>query len=483
MVGLGLGLAGAVGAAAQTDGRSALNVETFDFAWQRIADTFWDEEMAGVDWPAVAEELRPHAREAVGRSALRRVIQQMLERLGQSHFTVLPGPDSSAGRFELTGDEEGAADGCTAPLMRAVAGDAAAGADATPGFDVRFVDGVPLVSRVEPASAADRLGVVAGLELLRIGGQSLLPLERCLELDAVDPRFANLLRARAVLGLLEGLPGATVTVEFADGEGARRTLDLERAHPADATPVGAGNLPPMQFRFQSESVDVGAGRVLAVRFNVWMMPVIAAFERALYAGAEPVAGASTGDASVAAPFDGVLIDLRGNPGGVAGTAVGVAGYLLKERVELGVMKHRGSELKLLVYPRRTNLARRRIEPFEGPVAVITDGGSASTSEVFVAGLKDHGRVRQFGQPTAGLALPAVIETMPNGDLLMHAIADLERPNGERVEGRPVMPESLVPITRDGLLAGRDEPREAALEWLASELALHETAAPDSSELN
>ena len=66
---------------------------------------------------------------------------------------------------------------------------------------------------------------------------------------------------------------------------------------------------------------------------------------------------------------------------------------------------------------------------------------------------------------------------------MHAIADLERPNGERVEGRPVMPESLVPITRDGLLAGRDEPREAALEWLASELALHETTAPDSSELN
>ena len=128
-------------------------------------------------------------------------------------------------------------------------------------------------------------------------------------------------------------------------------------------------------------------------------------------GAEPVAGASAGDASVAAPFDGVLIDLRGNPGGVAGTAVGVAGYLLNERVELGVMKHRGSELKLLVYPRRTNLARRRIEPFEGPVAVITDGGSASTSEVFVAGLKDHGRVRQFGQPTAGLALPAVIETM------------------------------------------------------------------------
>ena len=33
------------------------------------------------------------------------------------------------------------------------------------------------------------------------------------------------------------------------------------------------------------------------------------------------------------------------------------------------------------------------------------------------------------------ALPAVVERMPNGDLLMHAIADFVRPNGERVEGR------------------------------------------------
>ena len=96
-------------------------------------------------------------------------------------------------------------------------------------------------------------------------------------------------------------------------------------------------------------------------------------------------------------------------------------------------------------------------------------GSASTSEIFAAGLKDHGRVRLFGEPSAAAALPSVIEEMPNGDLLMHAIADFIRPSGERIEGRPVQPESPVALTREGLLAGRDEPREEALRWIVAEL--------------
>ena len=196
-----------------------------------------------------------------------------------------------------------------------------------------------------------------------------------------------------------------------------------------------------------------------MRFNVWMVPVIEAFETALYG--DPAAGTSV--------FDGLLIDLRGNPGGVAGTAVGIAGYLMEERVTLGSMLHRGSDLRLPVYPRRVSLGSEKLEVFGGPVAVLTDGGSASTSEIFAAGLQDHGRIRLFGEPTAAAALPAVVERMPNGDLLMHAIADFLRPNGERVEGRAVVPESLVPLTREGLLSGRDEPREAALAWIASEL--------------
>ena len=63
------------------------------------------------------------------------------------------------------------------------------------------------------------------------------------------------------------------------------------------------------------------------------------------------------------------------------------------------------------------------------------------------------------------ALPAVIEELPNGDYLMHALADLTRPSGERIEGEGVVPDSLVPLTTDGLVRGVDEPLAAALEWI------------------
>ena len=476
-----LGLAVTAGAAAQPTGQptdgpanrpadadASLSLETFDFAWQKIADTFWDESMRGVDWHAVRDELRPLARDAAGADELRPVLRDLLSRLGQSHFGVLPAPGSAvtgetppsgpeAGGAETGGEED---DACSPALARAVLGDGGSSlSDAGPGFDFRFVDSAAVVTRVEPGSAADRAGLTAGPEVVRVGDQKLASLDRCLGLESAEGPVAATLRSRVVAGLLYGRAGAAVTVEFADGDGARRLLELERRHHPDAVEIAFGNLPPVRYRFESEVVETGAGRILAVRFNVWMLPVVEAFGAALY-GDPP---------APAAPFDGVLIDLRGNPGGVGGTSMGVAGYLVDEPTELGRMVNRGSDLRFRATPRRSTSDGLRTTPFAGPVAVLVDGGSASTSEIFAAGLQDHGRARIFGQPTMAAALPAAIEELPNGDLLMRAVADFVRPNGERIEGRPVVPDSLHPLTREGLAAGRDEPREAALAWIESEL--------------
>lgn len=463
-----LGFAVAVAAGAQSTDQpvgsaASLNVETFDFAWRKIADTFWDESMGGVDWQAVGAELRPRARDAADNAELRLVLQDMLSRLGQSHFGVLPGTGPAAVQEDpLSGSEDGsgAAALCTPALARAVAGEGGSPlSDAGPGFEFRFVDSAALITRVEPGSAADRAGLVAGLEVVRAGDQSLAPLTGCLGLDSVDGPVAASLRSRVVAGLLYGRAGEAVTVEFADSGGARRLLELERRHEPSAVEIGYGNLPPVRYRFETDVVETGAGSILAVRFNVWMLPIVQAFGAALY-------GDPPADTAL---FDGVLMDLRGNPGGISGTAVGVAGYLLDEPVELGRMVNRGNDFRFRVEPRRSSSGGQRMKPFAGPVAVLVDGGSASTSEIFAAGLQDHGRARLFGQPTRAAALPAVVERMPNGDLLMRAVADFVRPSGERVEGRPVVPDSLHPLTREGLLAGRDDPREAALAWIVSEL--------------
>ncbi len=107
-------------------------VETFDAAWTTIRDSHFDKTMNGVDWDGVRAELRPRAAAAKSDSELRAVIRDMLGRLGQSHFALIPSSvdaphDAPRGSSDLSGD---------------------------PGFDVRLVGGELLVTGVDgPASS------------------------------------------------------------------------------------------------------------------------------------------------------------------------------------------------------------------------------------------------------------------------------------------------------------------------------------------
>ena len=80
-------------------------------------------------------------------------------------------------------------------------------------------------------------------------------------------------------------------------------------------------------------------------------------------------------------------------------------------------------------------------------------------------MQQIGRARVFGETSAGEALPALMVRLPSQDVLYHAIANFTGPDGTRVEGRGVVPDEVVPLTRAGLLAGRDAPLEAAVRWI------------------
>jgi carboxyl-terminal processing protease len=101
--------------------------------------------------------------------------------------------------------------------------------------------------------------------------------------------------------------------------------------------------------------------------------------------------------------------------------------------------------------------------------------SGSASECFTGGMQSLGRARVFGQVSMGQALPALFDKLPNGDVLIHAYGDFVTATGVRLEGRGVVPDQLVPLKRDELLAGRDAPLEAALAWIDS--AQGKTAVP------
>jgi carboxyl-terminal processing protease len=109
----------------------------------------------------------------------------------------------------------------------------------------------------------------------------------------------------------------------------------------------------------------------------------------------------------------------------------------------------------------------RPETYAGPLAILVDEGSASTSEILAGGMQDLKRARIFGTRTAGAALPSDIIRLPNGDGFQFAQASYTSESGNVLEGAGVTPDVVVPQTRDSLLAGHDLVVEAADEWIRS----------------
>src|SRR5438105_11640292 len=156
--------------------------------------------------------------------------------------------------------------------------------------------------------------------------------------------------------------------------------------------------------------------------------------------------------------DGFIIDVRGNPGGIGAMAMGMAGWFIDQSNQrLGTLYMRDTTLKFVINP--------RVNTFSGPLAILVDGSSASTSEILAGGMKDLGRARIFGSRTAAAALPSVFEKLPNGDGFQYAIADYISEGGKPLEALGVKPDVEMPITREALLKGQDPALDAAIAWI------------------
>jgi carboxyl-terminal processing protease len=402
-------------------------VVTFDTAWAIIRRTHWDTTYNGVDWLALRDELRPKALRAGTRGELQGVLSDMLGRLGQSHFSIIP---------------QEMADG-TPP-----SGSASRSGGAL-GFDTRLVDGTQVVWQVDTGGPAWTAGIRTGWQVEAVRGCPTAA--RLARLPAnLEARQATLVAYQLAAGALAGAEGDTVTVQFRDERNQPRPLQLTYGRvPGSVAKVG--NLPPLPAHLTWQRVQRDGRTVGIIRFNIWMPVLAAQFDAA-------IDSLRTSDA--------IVLDIRGNVGGIGGMSMGFAGHFLDSAYAIGTMKQRGSTLNFVANPRRVDTRARPVTPFAGPLAIVVDAVSVSTSEIFAGGLQGVRRATVFGTQTAGQALPSVPERLPNGDILYHAIADFIGPTGKPVEGDGVVPDRVIPLSRRALLDGRDAALEAALTWAA-----------------
>ncbi|MFH1143008.1 MAG: S41 family peptidase [Candidatus Eisenbacteria bacterium] len=398
-----------------------LNLKSFEEVWTTIRDRHWDPDLGGIDWQAVHDELRPQAETATTMAAARGVMEEMIARLGKSHYGIIP--------QELYDDVDQAAGG--------------GHGDGEPGFEVRAIDGHALVVSVEPGSPATLRGVRMGWEILKIGEEDIPERLKSLGERFTGKTTSTYIQSMAVSSRLAGPVADSVSVRFLDEHDQTRDLAIPLIEP-QGNRVGLGNLPAHHVWFERLKLGEDIGYIA---FNIFLDPitVMEGFNSAMEWFLE---------------VPGVIIDLRGNPGGIGAMAMGMAGWLIENAGErLGTMHTRETELKFAVSPRP--------QVYTGRVAVLVDGLSASTSEILAGGLQDLGRARLFGTRTAGAALPSIITRLPNGDGFQYAIANYISAGGRVLEGEGITPDMEVPVTRAGLLAGHDEALEAAVAWISA----------------
>lgn len=395
---------------------------SFDEAWTTINESFFDPTFGGLNWVAVRDDLRPRVASAATADAARAVIVEMLARLKRSHFVLMPAAAAS--------DEPAPA------------------GDAVVDIDVRVWEQDVVITRVTAGSPAAVTGLAAGQVLLAVDEQPAASWWRVTAANA-DPRVVVLDVWRRAQRSLRGAPGSSASLRVQDGREVR-VVAVPRVLESGERVV-LGDLPPFVTRVTSRAAETPGGRsVGVVGFNVWMTPVNDPLAREIdrYRAAK-----------------GLVIDLRGNPGGLAAMIQGVAGHLFATPVLLGRMKARRSDLEFRANPRTVTPDGVRVAPYAGPVAILVDELTASASECFAGALQSLGRARVFGRQTMGQALPASTRRLPNGDLLMYVVGDFVTASGRRLEGDGVRPDEIVPLSLEALRSGRDATLDAALRWL------------------
>lgn len=399
----------------------------FEQVWQKVRDIHWDSALVESVWLPARDKYLPRMEQAQSRAEAVRVLKDMLLELKQSHFEIIP-----AEVYSATEKAE------------------AKGGEGRSGLTLRSVDDQLIVTKVAANSPASKAGVAVGWALQQVelaGEEEPMTLARFHELadKLCKVRGYRQEFARGMLSELftSGQIDEELKLTFLDNQDEQRNVSL-KLEKGTGQPAKLGNLPLTYVNFEYRKLPDHVGYI---QFNAFLDAprLIKEYQAALL------------DEHNSA---GVVIDIRGNMGGLIFLAMGMSGWFVDEPHSLGTMQTKANRMKLAINPRKPK--------FDKPVAVLVDECSVSCAELFPGGLQELKAARIFGSRTAGQVIPAQVVKLPTGDGFLHAIAGLESASGYVWEGNGVQPDEPVAQTRKLLQQDSDPVLTAALKWIASQ---------------
>ena len=207
----------------------AKNVESFEVVWKTVRDRHFDPKLGGINWQAVHDELRPKVERAKTMADARAAMTAAVERLGQTHFEIIP-----SGLYEdLENPNEG---------------------PGVLGLDIRLLDGRVVVTEVKQGHARSRRRASN-----RDGSSTrstASPSARSSRRPRPPTARSGLVAAYktiAVIRRLHGRVGSAIEVDFPGRKGSSRSIcDLTAREPI-GVPATFGNLPTFYVRFSRQA--------------------------------------------------------------------------------------------------------------------------------------------------------------------------------------------------------------------------------------
>jgi carboxyl-terminal processing protease len=262
------------------------------------------------------------------------------------------------------------------------------------GIEVETHKGVFTVVNPIQGAPGDKAGMQAGDEIVSIDGK---PLVRATPMDEVVDRLRGKARTHVRLGVLR------------PSDGRRMDLDLVRAVVKVISVRGVRVIDGSTGYIQVREFSDHTGEQFDDALNQLLKKGI----------------------------DGLIIDLRNNPGGPIDAAVEVAEPFFKKD-------------ELIVYTqgrkpadRENYLSETEGEPLRIPTAVLVNDYSASAAEIVAGALKDTGRAIIVGERSYGKGSVQTIFKLKNGEGLRLTTAYYFTPSGARIHGKGVSPQVEV----------------------------------------
>lgn len=226
------------------------------------------------------------------------------------------------------------------------------------------------------------------------------------------------------VNLLRGEPGTDVTVKvYRKGEDEPLEFTITRAEIEIKT-------------VKYSAIDYDNHRIGYIRITHFSEPTYSEFQKAMFSLLEA---------------DGLIIDLRNNPGGLLGSVLNISSLLIPEGLPVITIRDRNGEERIY-----RSWGSNFSDFIKGkPIVVLVNGGSASASEILTGALKDHRIATVVGTKTFGKAAVQTVYDLSNGGEIWLPTAHYFTPSGSDIHLKGIEPD----ITVEASETTTDENRE------------------------